>query len=38
MASYRCAVNGVEIAGSRADDTLAVDFGATKKLRSEALN
>ena len=31
-------VYGVEIAGSRADDTLSVDFDATKKLRSETLN
>ena len=31
-------VYGVEITGSRADDTLSVDFNATKKLRSETLN
>ena len=31
-------IYGVKIAGSRADDTLSVDFDATKKMRSEALN
>ena len=31
-------VYGVEIAGSRADDTLSVDFDATNKLRSQTLN
>jgi N-methylhydantoinase B len=31
-------VYGVEIAGSRANDTLSVDFDATNKLRSETLN
>jgi hypothetical protein len=31
-------IYGVKIAGSRADDTLSVDFDATKKMRSETLN
>ena len=31
-------VYGVEIAGSRADDTLSINYDATKKLRSETLN